>query len=340
MSLSSLAFLPVEMVGQGFDSVRLMFPFEEHGIPNYFEATYIGTIRAGSSQRVEGPREALFPPAFWNVNFRRQWGLPTTTNTCESFHMHQLNVHHAHHPDIPTFLVNIQRQVAKVDLRIAEFESGKCLIPNRTLLRNVDQYGSTLTRLAGGNLVDIISQISHVRMKVGDAHGGFRCSVGGVRLSVDDDVHPESLPVPSHPAAEPVSTPVLMEPTSSIFPASEEENLGNMPSRSGSVSDVMADDPGTLESETEVLPVVVREVALCLSQAGYSEARHGPTSDRLLETILTITAGRLQIPSGRSKGRGLSSSVGNSVSAKVAKVSWSKTHHVWLGTQRHRIPLS
>ena len=36
MSLSSLAF--VEMVGQGFDSVRLMFPFEENGIPNHFEA--------------------------------------------------------------------------------------------------------------------------------------------------------------------------------------------------------------------------------------------------------------------------------------------------------------
>ena len=89
-------------------------------------------------------------------SFRRQWGLPTTTNTCESFRMHQqMNVHHAHHSDIPTFQVNIQRQVAKVDLRIAELESGKCLIPNRTLLRNVDQYGSILTRLAGGNLVDI-----------------------------------------------------------------------------------------------------------------------------------------------------------------------------------------
>ena len=165
-------------------------------------------------------------------------------------------------------------------------------------------------------------------------------SVGGVEVSLDDEILPEALPLPA--PADPVSPPVFVGPQpASVLRSNAEENVAGLPLNStGSilpvpVAEAMVEDPVvTTVADVEMVPMVVREV-------GYSAVRHGPTvPDRLLETILTITTGRLQIPLVGQRGSGLSNSVGNNASAKILKGSWQRTRHGWPGTQRHTTQLN
>lgn len=81
--LSSLAFLPIDHVIDGFEELS-----HEDNIPeevlNYFEKYYIGEItgRRSKNQR----KLQLFPLETWNIHNRTLRNMPRTNNNLEAYH--------------------------------------------------------------------------------------------------------------------------------------------------------------------------------------------------------------------------------------------------------------
>ena len=113
--ISALAFLPVDGVSSGWNSIRNKFD----DIPlfqTYFEETYLLGRMHGATQR-RGP--PLFPATVWNVSSRTEQGLPRTTNAIESWHNRLKVLLGASHVGLVTFLEQLRKKEHAITLMIA-----------------------------------------------------------------------------------------------------------------------------------------------------------------------------------------------------------------------------
>ena len=110
-------------------------------------------------------------PAFWNLNARQQFGAPSTTNACESFHRYQQRAMHQ------TFSLKClssckfwSERWPGTSLHFAEVEHGKRRVPSR--FRNTEKFARIL-------------------VTVRDAIGGFSSSspTRGGTLEIASVVH-------------------------------------------------------------------------------------------------------------------------------------------------------
>ena len=229
-ALSSLAFLPLNVVARAFDSLKMSFPLEERAIPDYFEWTYIGTDREESTHPNDVRHAALFPPAFWSVHGRHQFCIPMTTNACESFHHHQqASLHRALHPTVPQFLRDLHRQVSKADLHVAAMQAGHQRVPSRTLRRKAEKFIAIVRGLTDANLMEVLSQITHVRLNTGDFNGGFRILTPADLEEPAEDVPLTEAASPSHDA--PLHGELEEAPPAEVVPVLEAASSSAAPPR-------------------------------------------------------------------------------------------------------------
>ena len=312
--------LPVDFVSRAFDLLQREFPLEASSIPEYFEATYIGTNRPTSTHPNEIPSRPILPPVFCTVSSRQQMGPPSTTNALERFQLNQQHcLHHVSHPSVPIFVHDLHRQIALGDLHLAQVRAGDRRVPSNLLARKREKYASILVSLNEHNIMMVLTQLTHVRFNTSEVvSGAFRV----LSLNATGEP-PSSLPASSmdRPSEVPVASSsrfeesqASIESISRVLPSSSaiEERPAQIPLASSSTVEEVVDPQNTIVTEFprlqvvlpgRVPPIVVADVAQWLVWVGYSQGRHGPHNvEKLQETIGKVTQSRVTVTANRTRG--------------------------------------
>ena len=322
VALSTLAYLPVDLVSRAFDLLQREFlvPFQSISKP----LTSAPTVRQAPTP-TKSHRDQFFLLLFWNVSSRQHLGLPSTTNSLERFHLNQQHcLHHVSHPSVPIFVHDLHRQIALGDLHLAQVRSGDRRLPSILLTRKMEKFASILVSLNDHKIMMVLSQLTHVRLNTSEVvSGAFRVlsliatgePPSSLPASSNMDVlvdRPEEVPVASSSRFEESRAPI--EPISRVvLPSSSaiEEGPAQIPLPSSSIVEEVA-DPQRIVTEFPrlqgVLPegsvpqIQVADVAQWLVRVGYSQGRHGPHNvERLQETIRKVTQSRVTVTANRTK---------------------------------------
>ena len=332
VALSSLACLPVAYVGHAFELLKFAFPPEEQLIPEYFGRTYVGNNMASSASSDVLGSVALFPPVFWNNNGRPMYGMPTTTSARGRFHLSQQHsVHNVSHPSIPVFLEDPHRQIAIADLRMASIMAGDRREPGQVFRRKMEKCSSILSSLTEGNIMEVLTQITNVRLHSGDSVRGTGFRLFSTSGEFDVTLHHENVPVSQESLGEGgADTVELPERMPEELQVSTDGSQGDLAGHHDQVEALEMPLPNEPRSEGEHIESIqveeqvpaahedhdpredqlpgprggIQEAADWLVRVGYNQRRHGPHDHGVLQqTMLKITASRSREPSDRAKGR-------------------------------------
>ena len=115
--LSGLPLVPLADVIDSFDTIVNNCGVQEQPILDYFEHTYIGTVRARIRQN------PMFAIDFWNL-FDRVGELPRTNNAVEGWHNAFSQSFPARNPDIWTIIRAIKKEEALVRMAMGQIAAG------------------------------------------------------------------------------------------------------------------------------------------------------------------------------------------------------------------------
>ena len=127
--LPALAYLPSQFVLKAFETLKSQLPPEALGVYNYFRDIYVGEI---DEFGVYHP--PLFPIEMWNNFDLVAYGIPTTTNSVEAWHRAFSTTVASHHPTFWKFCDALKIEQSSVELRQAQYYSGKPPTKSRTSL--------------------------------------------------------------------------------------------------------------------------------------------------------------------------------------------------------------
>lgn len=118
----ALAYVPLEDVRTACDLLRDDVPDELLEIMDYFKVTYVVGRPARGRRAAVAPR---YPPPLWNVYNATVNDTAKTNNASEGWHNRFRLLLGKHHPDMYTFLKEIQKEQADTEVSIAELSLGK-----------------------------------------------------------------------------------------------------------------------------------------------------------------------------------------------------------------------
>ena len=118
----ALAYIPLEDVRTAFDLLRDDVPDELLEVMDYFKVTYVVGRPARGRRAAVAPR---YPPPLWNVYNAAVNDTSKTNNASEGWHNRFRLLLGKHHPDMYTFLKEIQKEQADTEVSIAELSLGK-----------------------------------------------------------------------------------------------------------------------------------------------------------------------------------------------------------------------
>ena len=118
--LPTLAYLPPQFVLSTFETLKMQFPVEALPLHSYFENTYVGR-RDEFGNNIQ----PLFPIQMWNNFHLVAYGIPTTTNAVEAWHRAFRVTVACHHPTFWKFCDSLIIEQASVELRQAQYYTGK-----------------------------------------------------------------------------------------------------------------------------------------------------------------------------------------------------------------------
>ena len=129
--LPSLAYLPPQYVVTAFEQLKSQFPTEALPLYSDFENTYVG-----KKDQLGYCDLPLFPIPMWNNFNLVAYGLPTTTNAVEAWHRTFSVTVACHHPTFHKFCESLIVEQSSVELKQAQFYSGKPPIKSKRSLVN------------------------------------------------------------------------------------------------------------------------------------------------------------------------------------------------------------
>ena len=116
---AALAFVPADNVIEAFEQLAADLPDELIPIADYFEDTYLGSVRRG--QR----RPPRFEPTMWSVYDRVNEDLPRTNNAVEGWHSAFAANAGGHHINFWRFLEVLKREEALASVIFAHVLQGR-----------------------------------------------------------------------------------------------------------------------------------------------------------------------------------------------------------------------
>ena len=161
--MSSLAFLPPELIEPSWPLVASMFQEDEVQLRTYFETNYIGEP---DLVRGSGRKHPRFSPVLWSVYSRRLRGLQVTTNVAERSHSFQAKtLITPRHPKMGEFIEGLLRDQAGVDLMLGCVARGDHRVPTRSFVDKTTRVEVLLQELRGTRDVkDFLCKLSYQRM--------------------------------------------------------------------------------------------------------------------------------------------------------------------------------
>lgn len=120
--LLALAFVPVADVRGAYKELRRACPQILHGVYDEFNAYYISGRRATGRRAATQPR---YPPALWNQYNTAINKSCRTNNNSEGWHNRFQLVVSKHHPDLYTFIKEIQKEQGFTEICVTELAMGK-----------------------------------------------------------------------------------------------------------------------------------------------------------------------------------------------------------------------
>ncbi|CAF2161520.1 unnamed protein product [Rotaria magnacalcarata] len=97
--IAALAFLELNSVVNGFESLSNELGHHYDDIMDYFEGTYIGRLRSNRTRR-----KPMFEIDFWNIHRRTTQSLMRTNNSAEAYNRRIRSVFQCAHPTLWVFL--------------------------------------------------------------------------------------------------------------------------------------------------------------------------------------------------------------------------------------------
>ena len=118
--LPALAFVPSEDVVNAFHQLSTPnFLPDAQEFLDYFEDTWIGSIRRGAH------REPQFPISLWNCREATLHGEPRTTNSVEGWHRGIRSLFGSAHPSLWKFIDTLKKEQSLVEARIEKLRAGQ-----------------------------------------------------------------------------------------------------------------------------------------------------------------------------------------------------------------------
>lgn len=120
--IMALAFVPVQDVPLVFRKLKAAIPQDLKPVAQFFEKTYVLGCPARGSRGAIKPR---YPPKIWNQYRAALNNEQKTNNSSEGWHNRFRLVVGKHHPDLYSFLRELQKEQADTEIAIIELGLGR-----------------------------------------------------------------------------------------------------------------------------------------------------------------------------------------------------------------------